>query len=75
MQPSGGEPPSARFNAGEKLILWGSVFFLGAVVAASGFVLDGIVPGLSGRRGEMQIANMVHGVAPLAMVALFLGHI
>jgi len=42
----GQEVPSHRFNAGEKVMFWGGVFFLGAVVVASGFVLDKIVPGL-----------------------------
>ena len=43
---SGKEVPSHRFNAGEKVVFWGGVFLLGAVVVASGFVLDKIVPGL-----------------------------
>jgi len=43
---SGTEVPSHRFNAGEKLLFWGGVFFLGLVVVASGFVLDKLVPGL-----------------------------
>jgi formate dehydrogenase subunit gamma len=71
----GEEPPSGRFNAGEKVVFWGGVFALGVVVVASGFVLDGIVPGLDGTRGERQIANMIHGVGTLAMMAMFIGHI
>ena len=69
------EPPSNRFNAGEKLIFWGGVFALGIVVVSSGFVLDKILPGLVYERATMQIANMVHGVATVLMMCMFLGHI
>ena len=72
---SGHEVPSHRFNAGEKLVFWGGVFFLGAVVVASGFVLDKIVPGLIYERGTMQVAHMVHAVATVLMMAMFMGHI
>ncbi len=72
---SGTEVPSHRFNAGEKLIFWGGVLFLGAIVVASGLVLDKLIPGLVYERGTMQIAHMVHAVATLAMVAMFMGHI
>jgi formate dehydrogenase subunit gamma len=72
---SGHEVPSHRFNAGEKIVFWGGVFFLGAVVVASGFVLDKIIPGLIYERSTMQMANMVHGVATVLMMAMFMGHI
>ena len=72
---SGKEPPSNRFNAGEKVVFWGGVFTLGLVVVASGFVLDKLLPGLVYERSTMQIANMVHAVATLLMVAMFIGHI
>ncbi len=72
---SGHEVPSHRFNAGEKLVFWGGVFFLGAVVVASGFVLDKIVPGLIYERGTMQVAHMIHAVATVLMMAMFMGHI
>ena len=71
----GKEPPSHRFNAGEKLVFWGGVFVLGIVVVASGFVLDHLVPGLIYVRGTMQIAHMVHAVATVLMLAMFFGHI
>jgi formate dehydrogenase subunit gamma len=45
------------------------------VVVASGFVLDKIVPGLIYERGTMQIAHMVHAVATLLMMAMFMAHI
>ncbi len=69
------EVPSHRFNAGEKLLFWGGVFALGLVVVASGLVLDKLVPGFGEVRGEMQVAHMVHAVATVLMMAMFLGHI
>jgi len=72
---SGDEPASNRFNAGEKLIFWGGVFFLGIIVVASGLVLDKLLPGLIYERGTMQIAHMVHAVATVLMMCMFLGHI
>lgn len=71
----GEEPPSNRFNAGEKLIFWGGVFFLGIVVVSSGFVLDKLLPGLVYERATMQVAHMVHAVATVLMMCMFLGHI
>ena len=72
---SGNEPASNRFNAGEKVVFWAGVFFLGLIVISSGFVLDKIVPGLVYERGTMQIAHMVHAVATVFMMAMFMGHI
>ena len=71
----GEEPPSNRFNAGEKIVFWGGVFLLGIVVVSSGFVLDKLLPGLVYERSTMQIAHMVHAVATVLMMCLFLGHI
>jgi formate dehydrogenase subunit gamma len=71
----GSEPASGRFNAGEKIVFWGGVFALGIVVIASGLVLDKLVPGMAYLRSDMQIAHMVHGVATVLMMAMFLGHI
>ncbi len=72
---SGKEVPSHRFNAGEKVIFWAGVFFLGVIVVASGLVLDKLVPGLLYERATMQVAHMVHAVATVLMMAMFLGHI
>ena len=72
---SGKEVPSHRFNAGEKLIFWGGVLFLGLIVVGSGLVLNHLVPGLIYERSTMQIAQMVHGVATTLMVAMFIAHI
>ena len=71
----GHEVPSKRFNAGEKVVFWGGVFTLGLVVVGSGLVLDKLLPGLDYLRGDMQIAQMVHIVATVLMMCLFIGHI
>ncbi|MFD0667768.1 formate dehydrogenase subunit gamma [Ramlibacter sp. MAHUQ-53] len=71
----GKEVPSHRFNAGEKGLFWGGVFLLGAIVVASGLVLDKLIPGLIYERATMQVAHMVHAVATVLMMAMFLGHI
>ncbi len=72
---SGHEPASHRFNGGEKLLFWLGVFLLGTMVVVSGLVLDGLVPGWGETRAQMQVANMVHVVAAVCMMALFMGHI
>lgn len=64
-----------RFNAGEKVMFWGGVFALGLTVVASGLVLDMLVPGLLYERSTMQIAHMVHAVATILMIVMFIGHI
>jgi formate dehydrogenase subunit gamma len=71
----GEEPPSNRFNAGEKLIFWAGVFLLGIVVVSSGLVLDKILPGLAYLRSDMQVAHMVHATAASLMIAMFLLHV
>ena len=70
-----GEEPSHRFNAGEKGVFWGGVFLLGIIVVASGLVLDKLIPGLIYERATMQQAHMIHAVAALLMMAVFMGHI
>ena len=72
---SGKEVASHRFNAGEKLVFWGGVLFLGVIVVGSGLVLDKLLPGLVYERGTMQVAHMVHAVATVLMMAMFIGHI
>ncbi len=72
---SGKEVPSHRFNAGEKVVFWGGVLVLGLVVVGSGLVLDKLVPTLIYERSTMQIAHMIHSVAAVLMMVLFMGHI
>jgi formate dehydrogenase subunit gamma len=72
---TGHEEPSGKFNAGEKFVFWGGVIVLGLIVVASGLVLDKLLPGMAYLRGDMQIAHIVHAVASLLMMTLFLVHI
>ena len=71
----GRELPSYRFNGGEKMVFWLGVFLFGLTVAASGLVLNQLVPGMAYTRGNMQIANMVHAAASMIMMTMFIGHI
>jgi formate dehydrogenase subunit gamma len=66
---------AGRFNAGEKVMFWGGVFVLGLTVVASGLVMDKLLPGLTYERSTMQIAHMVHAVAAVLMMVMFIGHI
>jgi formate dehydrogenase subunit gamma len=72
---TGNEEPSGKFNAGEKVVFWGGVIVLGLIVIGSGLVLDKLVPGLGELRGQMQVAHLVHAVASLLMMTLFMVHI
>src|SRR5688572_32760910 len=50
---SGRELPSHRFNAGEKVVFWIGILFLGSIVVASGLVLDKVIPGMAYDRQQM----------------------
>ena len=65
--------PSRRFNFGEKTWFWIGVFMLGSAVVASGLAL--MFPNVFDSRWVMQVANIVHLVAAILVVALSLGHI
>lgn len=71
----GSEPPTYRFNAGEKVVYWIGVVVLGLVVAGSGLVLDQLVPSIDYLRATMQTAHMVHAVAAVFMMCLIGFHI
>lgn len=72
---SGEEPPTHRFNAGEKVVFWAGVVVLGLVVAASGLVLDKLIPSLVYERATMQVSHMIHAVAGVLMMCLIGFHI
>jgi formate dehydrogenase subunit gamma len=72
---SGDEPPSHRFNAGEKIVFWIGVFLLGLFAVSSGWVLDKLVPGIAYDRMIMQYAHMVHSTAAILMLCVFALHI
>ncbi|MBL8482507.1 MAG: formate dehydrogenase subunit gamma [Rhodocyclaceae bacterium] len=65
--------PSGRFNFGEKTWFWFGVTILGLTVCVSGFLLD--FPAILQKRGDLQLANLVHGIGALFMMLLALGHI
>jgi formate dehydrogenase subunit gamma len=69
---SGEHIPSGRFNAGEKVWFWVGVMTLGIVVSVTGFILD--FPNFSQGREAMQQANVIHAIAAMIFIALFLGH-
>ena len=70
---SGHEPPSGRFNAGEKLWFWGGASMLGIIVSLSGYVLD--FPNFDQTRQTMQTFNVIHMIAGLLAVCVLSGHI
>jgi len=72
---SGGKAPSNRFNPAQKVLFWGGTLVLGLVVVASGLVLDKLIPNLTYIRETMQVAHMVHAIAAVLMLCMFIAHI
>lgn len=68
----GEEVPSGRFNGVEKLWFWGGLTVLGAVLAATGLILD--FPNWNQTREVMQVSNIIHIVAALFFIAGGLAH-
>jgi len=68
----GAEPPSGKFNAGEKLWFWGGALFLGLIVGASGLVMD--FPNFDQTRATMQFANIVHLIAASLFLVFGMAH-
>ena len=68
-----GSHPSAEFsNAGEKALFW-LLIVVGTVVAFSGLVLD--FPIFGQTRRDMELSNLVHGLAALILICGFVFHI
>lgn len=69
---SGKHPPARRFNAGQKLIFW-SVVLGGTALSISGVILlfPFTVAGIEG----MQIAQYIHAVVGVGLIAVILAHI
>jgi len=67
-----GHPPAGKFNGGQKVVFW-IVVLGGGLVAASGYAL--IFPFALTDVTGMQLAQVVHGLVALAMIAAMLGHI
>jgi formate dehydrogenase subunit gamma len=64
---------SGRFNAGEKAWFWIGVVVLSLIVSVSGLILN--FPNFEQTRSVMIIANIVHAVSAVLVMALALGHI
>jgi formate dehydrogenase subunit gamma len=69
------EPPTHRFNAGEKVVFWLGVVVLGVVVVGSGLVLDKLLPNVPYERSTMQVSHMIHAAAAVLMMCLTAVHI
>jgi formate dehydrogenase subunit gamma len=65
--------PSGRFNGGEKVWFWIGVLVLGVTVSASGLFLN--FPNFAQGRGAMQLANIIHVIATVVLMAMAAGHI
>jgi formate dehydrogenase subunit gamma len=65
-------PPADLFNVGQKMVYWGVVLG-GGLVAATGYVL--MFPFYGTEILGMQIAQIVHAVIALLLIALILFHI
>jgi formate dehydrogenase subunit gamma len=65
-------PPAGFVNAGEKIWFW-FLFFFGIALCISGFFL--LFPNLGFERGTMQLAQVVHAITGIGLIAFSLGHI
>jgi formate dehydrogenase subunit gamma len=69
----GGHPPAWKFNAGQKLLYW-LVVFGGVAMMVTGYML--IFPFYGGLTvGNMELAEVFHGVVGVLFIALILAHI
>jgi len=66
-----GHPDAGFLNGGEKVWFW-FIATGGLAVVASGVVMD--FPNWGFTRDEMQLANMVHGIASIVWIGIWLGH-
>lgn len=73
MGKGGGHAPAYKFNAGQKLLYW-FVVLGGAAMIITGYIL--IFPFYGGLTvGNMELAEVFHGVIGVLFVALILAHI
>jgi len=70
-----GEPPTKRFNGGEKLLYWVGPFILGIILIGSGLVLDKLIPNIDYVRSTMQVTHMIHLSAAVLMICVMGFHI
>ena len=73
MGKDGGHAPAWKFNAGQKLLYW-FIVLGGAAMMISGYML--IFPFYGGLTvGNMELAEIFHGVVGVLFIALILAHI
>jgi formate dehydrogenase subunit gamma len=69
----GGHPPAWRFNAGQKILYW-FVVLAGIAMIVTGYML--IFPFYGGLSvGNMELAQIFHGIVGVLFIAMILGHI
>lgn len=64
-------PPAKKFNGGQKLIFW-SVILGGVALSISGVLL--LFPFFATTIWDMQIAQIVHGLVGVVLIAIMLAH-
>ena len=64
--------PSYKFNAGEKMVFWAGLVFLGTVITVTGLILD--FPNWGQLREFMQAANVIHAIAAVFFICTIIGH-
>lgn len=69
----GHEYPSARFNAGEKLVFWLVLVILTTILVVTGLILN--FPNFGQTRATMQTMNLIHMIASYLAIALAAVHI
>ncbi|MGQ0662546.1 MAG: formate dehydrogenase subunit gamma [Pseudomonadota bacterium] len=72
MFKKGLHPPARKFNAGQKILFW-LVIWGGLAISISGVYL--LFPFSFGDIGAQQIAQIVHAVVSLALIAVVIAHI
>jgi formate dehydrogenase subunit gamma len=68
----GHHPEAKKFNAGQKSIFW-SVIIGGAALSVSGFFL--LFPDTVGTYANWQLAQIIHGVVSVILIAIMVAHI
>jgi formate dehydrogenase subunit gamma len=69
---SGGHPPARRFNAGQKVVFW-SVAIGGVLLSVSGILM--LFPFSALDINGMQVAQYVHALTGVVLIAIILAHI
>lgn len=72
MLKNGCHPDAGFCNGGEKIWYW-IIATVGIVVCVTGLIMD--FPIFGQTRGVMQVANILHGISSLGLLAVAFGHI